>query len=374
MNHLTDTGLAILLTLCLLPSCGRSSGTARIADDAAGCARPAVITGHISNRERYPHTREVRLLIPFYGHTPERQTSPIQEDCFSFTLVPYAPRAISMPPFIDHLVVCPGDSIHIEMDFANLGYVEYSGRGAENNVLYDAFDMECYRRFWPSFHDMKYKGIYGPQKKFKHAKAFATSARRHLDYHLTRLDTFAVNRGAGPDLTALCRREIETDYFAALAQGLAGYRRYGEDTSELFRIEDVEYLFDTGYIDSHLFALSSAVVAWLFSGKEREAAARLARNPSAAVRFLKRSTRNDLLGQMLVTYYCTLLLQDKDLTHFEACRGYFDRKVTHPLLRRSVQDWYLSRKESSRYAKARSEDRHRSVATQGSSKGSVPSS
>ncbi len=103
-------------------------GTEYIDGDAADYSRPAVITGHISHREVYPNTTVINIEIPFYDRVSEKQTSAIYEDAFAFSFVPYAPRTISMPPYIDHLVVCPGDSIHVELDFADLAKVVYSGR------------------------------------------------------------------------------------------------------------------------------------------------------------------------------------------------------------------------------------------------------
>ena len=131
------TGFAILL--CLASSCKQRSvpggidesafvfETENIKGNEADYSRSAVITGHISHREVYPNTTEISIEIPFYDRVSEKQTSAIYEDAFAFSFVPYAPRTISMPPYIDHLVVCPGDSIHVELDFGNLAKVVCSG-------------------------------------------------------------------------------------------------------------------------------------------------------------------------------------------------------------------------------------------------------
>ena len=112
-------GLAIIATIFVVPSCKQRSErngmdesafifeTANIKGNEADYCRPAVITGHISNREVYPRTTEISIVIPFYDRVSEKQTSTIYEDTFAFSFVPYAPRIISMPPYIDHLVVCP---------------------------------------------------------------------------------------------------------------------------------------------------------------------------------------------------------------------------------------------------------------------------
>ena len=127
------------MAICLTLSCKQRSqqvqmdesafvfGTEHIDGDAADYSRPAVIMGHIANREVYAKTQEISLVIPFYDRVSDKQTSAIYDDRFAFSLSPYAPRTISMPPYVAHMVVCPGDSIHVELDFADLAKVVYSG-------------------------------------------------------------------------------------------------------------------------------------------------------------------------------------------------------------------------------------------------------
>ena len=110
-----------------------------------------MITGHIANREVYPNVTEIGITIPFYDRVENKQTSLIYNEGFGFSVLPYAPRTISMAPYVDHMVVCPGDSIHVEIDFAELGEVHFSGNGAENNVKMNEFHMYYYLSHdWPS--------------------------------------------------------------------------------------------------------------------------------------------------------------------------------------------------------------------------------
>ena len=131
-------GFSSLISLCFVLSCqqaGRRTEidesafvfeTSHVDGDEKEYSRSAVITGHISHHEVYQNTKEISITIPFFDRVSNKQRSTIYEDRFAFSLVPYAPRTISMPPYIDHLVICPGDSIHVELDFADLGKVYYS--------------------------------------------------------------------------------------------------------------------------------------------------------------------------------------------------------------------------------------------------------
>ena len=64
---------------------------------------------------------------------------------FTFRFQPLALRDISIETFIPYLLIRPGDSLHIELDFAKLNKVEFSGTaGKLNQDLYAYTDGEGY--------------------------------------------------------------------------------------------------------------------------------------------------------------------------------------------------------------------------------------
>ena len=101
----------------------------------ADYTKPAIITGHISNRQVYPDTREVRLTIPTLGSVPITIDSPIWGDnSFSFQFTPYALRQVSINPYMPEIIIGAGDSLHFEIDFVDLMNVSCTGKGADNNA------------------------------------------------------------------------------------------------------------------------------------------------------------------------------------------------------------------------------------------------
>ena len=165
--------------------------TENIEGDEAYYSKPAVITGHIANRDTYPNVTEVGITIPFYDRVDNRQTSLIYEDRFGFSVLPYAPRTISMAPYVDHLVICPGDSVHVEIDLAELGKVHFSGNGAENNVKMNEFHMYYYLSHdWPSHGNYQVAADGTPVRKYKDAASLSEALKEKLAYHLSRLEAF----------------------------------------------------------------------------------------------------------------------------------------------------------------------------------------
>ncbi|MBR2198899.1 MAG: TlpA family protein disulfide reductase [Fibrobacter sp.] len=348
----------LLIAICLTVSCkqrGVQKGmdesafvfeTSNIKGDEADYSRPAVITGHISHRELYPKTTEISIVIPFYDRVSEKQSSTIYEDSFAFSFVPYAPRTISMSPYIDHLVVCPGDSIHVELDFADLGKVVYSGKGAKNNENLNDFFVRYYLKDWPGFSEWELDSEGEPVlRKYKHADAFVDAIKQKLESHLARLNEFIQDTQPSPELIALCRKEIEADYYSELIQGLLGYKDFlGENVSARFQVKDAEPLFSEDCMSGNLFELSSNIATWLFSSLDRKEVLRLANDYAAQGDFLKQATKNDMLRQMLITHLYNQLLEANEVDRFEDCFANFNENVTYPLLKLSTRDRYVLKK------------------------------
>ncbi|MBE6223164.1 MAG: hypothetical protein E7125_06880 [Bacteroidales bacterium] len=351
-------GLAFIATIFVVLSCKQRSErngmdesafvfeTANIKGSEADYSRSAVITGHISHREVYPNTTEISIEIPFYDRVSEKQTSAIYEDAFAFSFVPYAPRTISMPPYIDHLVVCPGDSIHVELDFADLAKVVCSGKGADNNEKLNAFHMGYYLHGdWPGFSRMETDAEGNLVRLHKHAQDFSEAARQKLAYHLSRLDDFIRDKRPSPELIALCHKEIEADYYSALIQGLLGYKNVQkEDVSSFFRVKDAEPLFSEDCISGNQFELSSNIATWIFSSLDRKDVLQLVNDYPAQIHFLEKATKNDMLRQMLLTHFYNQLLEANEVECFEEYFSNFNENVTYPLLKLSTRDRYVLKK------------------------------
>ena len=353
-------GLVIIATISIVPSCQQRSEqngmdesafvfeTANIKGNEAEYSRPAVITGHISHREVYPRTTEISIMIPFYDRVSEKQSSTIYEDAFAFSLVPYAPRTISMPPYIDHLMVCPGDSIHVELDFADLGKVVYSGKGAENNENLNDFFVRYYLKDWPGFSEWELNSEGKPAlRKYEHADIFVEAIKQRLESHLARLDEFIEEKRPSPVLIALCRKEIEADYYSALIQGLLGYKDFqGEDVLACFQVKDAEPLFNEDCMSGNLFELSANIATWVLSSLnlDRKEELRLANDYPARLHFLEEATGNDMLRQMLITHLYNQLLEANEVERFEKLFASFNENVTYPLLKLSTRDRYVLKK------------------------------
>ena len=320
--------------------------TENVEGDEAYYSKPAVITGHIFNREVYPNTTDISLTIPFYDRVDMKQTTGIYEDRFAFSLVPYAPRTISMEPFVEHMMVCPGDSIHVQLDFAEMGVVSFSGRGADNNLKLNDFHMHYYLNAdWPSHGEGKMDSAGNMVRKYKDSKSLAEALKTQLGHHLSRYEEFVAEKNPSPELSILCRKEIEADYYSKLLQGLMYYNiENGEPLSKYFKVKDAEHLFDPDYVNSNLFELSSNIGYWLLANEGFEAYERLINDYPSLVKFINKATRNKMLRQMLTAHFYNQLLEANDVESFEEYFNAFNETVTFPLLKLNTRDRYALKK------------------------------
>ena len=351
-NVLTKTGfilLAVLLTACTRNVSGGSEDFVFMTDNIEGdegyYSKAAVVTGHIANREVYPNTTEISLTLPFYDRVESRQTSRIHDDGFGFLVLPYAPRTVSMAPFVDHMVVCPGDSVHIELDFAELGNVRFSGNGAENNVKMNEFHMHYYLSHdWPGHGNHEVADDGTPVRKYHDAESLVGALKEKRQYHISRLEAFIKDKRPSKELEALCRKEIEADYFSRLIQGLLSYKKAGEDVSAYFRVKDAAGLFSPDCVPSNLFEFSSNINYWLLHDMDPEEAALMMDDNASLMRFLKKTTKNKMLLQMLTTHFYNRMLEENDTESFEKHFNEFNETVTYPLLKLNTRDRYVVKK------------------------------
>ena len=308
--------------------------TENVEGDEAYYSKPAVITGHIANREVYPNTKDVSITIPFYDRVDTKQTSGIYENRFAFSLIPYAPRTISMEPFVEHMMVSPGDSLHVELDFAELGAVSFSGRGADNNVKLNDFHMYYYLNTdWPSHGKGIMDSAGNMVRQYKDSKSLTEALKKQLNHHLSRYEAFVADMNPSRELAILCRKEIEADYYSKLLQGLMYYNiENGEPVSKYFKVKDAEHLFDPDYVNSNLFELSSNIGYWLLANEGFEAYERLINDYPSLVKFMNKATKNKMLRQMLTTHFYNQLLEANDVESFEKYFKEFNETVTFPLL------------------------------------------
>lgn len=348
MKHYILSLSLLFVSMVSIMSCSSNAGdgvaftfdTENIAGDKDEYTRPAVITGQIANRDVYPELTDITISLPFFGRVNRQLTSRIWDDnSFSFEFHPYALRDISLPPFIDRLLVGPGDSLHIEIDFADFSKLSCSGKGSENNEKLHAFHMKYYSPLWPSFSTYDIDGVDETKRKYGSAGEYKAALDFLVDEYMARLQDFVSDEHPSEELVAFCRQEIEADYYSMLSNQIPLYAETESlELSDFFRVADVEHLFDAGCFNSRLFLLVQSISGWILSDM------RNGDSLSECVGQLQKSTSNKKLQQMLLTDIFNAELEKNDVSVFEKEFPLFNKYVMDPLLKLSIRDRYYEKK------------------------------
>lgn len=282
-------------------------------------AEPAILTGKVLHPEVYPQTREITVVFPFIDkRQPQKYVAPIREDgTFSLVLFPYTYRDGSIQTFVDRFVIAPGDSLHVELDFADLTYAHFSGPAARDNDNLAVFLLQYYGNRWPS-----------DEAGLRSESEFVEAMRAKRQDYLDRLEAFAQKQKPSEELLSWCRREIEIGYYTQLMDRLLIYRyeMHSETPQDqLFSREAVEDLFTYDIINSSEFELVDRYQTWF------------------ALSLNNDSVSNPLLAEMLIarTYYQLLSMNDTE--SFEKDLEAFTAYVTAPFLTVPIQEYYTQK-------------------------------
>ncbi|GAB1472645.1 hypothetical protein MASR2M69_00850 [Bacteroidota bacterium] len=132
-NH--SLKISILFLLAFVVCCGFG-----INDENRLTPPKAVVTGKIKNLHIYPECRDVKIVVGDYRGEELVYSDSIKRDgSFRIEFDPFITQDVKFSPIVRTLIVSPGDSIYIDIDFQNIGKVTFSGRSAKLNNDYHSY-------------------------------------------------------------------------------------------------------------------------------------------------------------------------------------------------------------------------------------------
>ncbi|TCO07295.1 TlpA family protein disulfide reductase [Natronoflexus pectinivorans] len=124
------TEILTLLCLCVIIA---SSCSSQKETDIAN--NQTIISGKVYNRDVYPNTESLTVHLTDFRNFRSVFNSPINEDgSFHLTFNLYSPQDIGFNPVGNRMILHPGDSLFVEIDFRDIGNFRYSGDRAETNL------------------------------------------------------------------------------------------------------------------------------------------------------------------------------------------------------------------------------------------------
>ncbi len=311
-----------IFLICLLISCKQEKKEQNNPDATV------IITGNIKNRQVYPQQHALKIIIPSFTNSQTIQECEIKDDnTFSFRIQPFALRDIAIETFIPYILIRPGDSLHIELDFGDLTKVTFSGTAAKlNQDLYAFTDGGGYYL----------KQNSGTMDKMMGSAEFKQKMKQELFLRMDRCKEFTRKYQIEPDLEKWITIGMNAEYYSLLLEYSLDYpliHRQSLPDSYFDFIPQMESLFTAEVTHSELFELAS-------NFEHMKSKARVAKKPEN----LEKLTENKILAQFVVASVFDGDLSCNEVDFFEGNRNYFDQKLTLPVLREPLLQKYRDKK------------------------------
>ena len=93
-----------------------------------------VITGNVKNLDVYPNTKEFTVdILDFRGKKTTFKDSIKSDGTFKIKFDLYKTQDLNVNPIVGKIIASPGDSIHLEIDFKDIGNIHFSGDKQKSN-------------------------------------------------------------------------------------------------------------------------------------------------------------------------------------------------------------------------------------------------
>ena len=94
-----------------------------------------IITGHVKNMSVYPDTKEISVdITDFRGEYSRIIDSINSYGIFKIEFDLYKTQDVLVNPLVGRIIASPGDSIHLEIDFKDIGNIQFSGDNQKTNA------------------------------------------------------------------------------------------------------------------------------------------------------------------------------------------------------------------------------------------------
>ena len=289
------------------------------------------ITGYIHNRDFYPNTNDINMIIPsISGEDRVSQIeTPINDDgTFYFVLYLSRSQEVKIESYLDFLYLVPGDSLHIEINFKNLRDVQLSGgKSAEiNREFHKYFVATGYRTSLDNY------GVGTDCEMNCSWDEIIKKFDEERNLYRDRRQAFLQENIVCNEVAFLTEAMIELDYYKAIVETWS--RRHDTYLKEVMDQETlinemnevaVKYFNSNLYSDAHFKFIGSAYMPILSDFKQIS-------NDITFVDWAKEVAKTDIIKEFMLTVQAGKALLQKDLDGFEKISPYINQEYLHDRL------------------------------------------
>ena len=322
----------LILSLLLFLGCNTQQGR----EPSPATQGEVIITGIIKNRDFYPHVNEMVLQLPFFSKGKVTYTTDIADDnSFYFSFMLHAEMCeVSIKPYMDHLYVQPGDSIHLEIDFKDMLHPIVTGDGAELNAQITQFTQGGF-----------YMKDYHVYPDFNTNEEFEILLEKEHQERIRRYQEYVQKHQPDEKVKQYISELLKADYYTALFNNLLYakiYRIEGVDIHRYApRLKEAAALLDNQVITEAHFRMSQEMYSYLHATNKRLHA----HDQSVTLEDIFSPLKDTpAMPYLYAQGLSSSLYELNDTTYFNRQREKFDLYIQSSYLRNSILQMHQSKK------------------------------
>ena len=323
MKHMKTLSI-LLLSILLLYGCQANQQN----PSSSTPEGEVIITGIVKNRDFYPHVEELVLKLPFFEEGQTSYTTPIASDnSFHFNFRLQAEICeVSIKPYMEHLYVQPGDSIHLEIDFKDMLHPVITGSGAELNKQITQFTEGGF-----------YMPRYSHWKEFETQEEFDQIMEKDYQERLNRYEEYVQKYQPTDVVKQYINDMLKADYYKALFSNLNQFAYNRKQKIDIHqytdKLKDAAILLDNQTIIESNFGLVENMYNHLHLLNERYWKGDQSLTLEEIMEPLKDTPA---IPYIFARGLSISLNKLNDPAYFESQKANFDRYIHSPYLRNSI--------------------------------------
>ena len=318
---------------------------------AFGCSRQqtaknidthTVISGQVKNLDVYPNAKAFTVeIIDFRGEKTVITDSIKKDGTFKLEFELFIAQDIDIQPIVGRMIAHPGDSIHLDIDFKDIGNVRFTGDAQQSNTQLQKYLNSNYYsdKFFASETD-KFLSSGSEKHDFMSYKVLCDSLKKEMDKK--QID-YIKEMNPNAEIRKWAIDYINIQYYASLLD----YPFINSKIENKNVIPPAEYynfmdsvgaVFSKVQLNTECYQLLGSYSATIWNKKAQSS------NRDSAQLLLMReiisTVKIDVFKQFLIGNFYFHFLNQNSFEFFENNRAFFEANVREPFIKIPLENYY----------------------------------
>jgi len=334
---------------------------------AFGCSRRqtanntvthTVISGHVKNLDVYPNTKAFTVeIIDFRGEKTVITDSLKSDGTFKLEFELFVAQDIDIQPIVGRIIAHPGDSIHLYLDFKDIGNVKFTGDAQQSNKQLEEYLNSNYSgdKFFASETE-EFLTSDSEKHDFMSYKVLCDSLKNVM---VNKRNDYIKEEKPNEEIRKWSISYINIQYYESLLlYPLSNSKIENENIippAEYYTfLDSVGNVFNDVLLNSDGYKLLSVYSAAIWNNKTKSI-----KRDSSQILFMNeiiKTVKIDIFKQMLIGNFYYNFLTLNSLEFFENNKAFFDAYVHEPFIKIPLENYYQSVKRDTENPKIASDE------------------